>query len=105
MYNVQEVNKEYMIALILNMDNIIVIGKPNVLDLLAQEVNKERNKVDYYMEILVYSQFYILVKLGLYVMMDLMTIQLLQLAMNFMELNRKLFLGLDNNNVKQTDFG
>jgi hypothetical protein len=86
MSRVLEANKEYMIALIHNMDNIIATGKLNVLDYTVQQEDQEKKMIaDYFMEILEYFQYCTIINLELFVMMDLMIILLLQHVMNFME--------------------
>jgi hypothetical protein len=93
MYNVEDRNKIFMIVHILNMDNIIVIGKLNVLDYIVQQVDQEEKKmiVHCFMEVQEFFQLDIIINLELFVMMDLMIILLLLHALNYMEQAQQLY--------------
>jgi hypothetical protein len=90
---VQEANKLFMIVHILNMDNIIVIGKLNVLDYIVQQVDQEEKKmiVHCFMEVQEFFQLDIIISQELFVMMALMIILLQLPASNYMEQAQQLY--------------
>lgn len=74
---VLEVNKMFTLVLILHMDSITVIGKPNVFNYIVRLVGQlKKQEIHYFMEIQEYYQSYTITSLEQFVMMVSMIILL-----------------------------